>query len=212
MPLQKTQVKMMELADAKMTKMLTDPAGGSPTYDATSVDIGGILKITVSPKAETKKLPGDGKTLDTYTRITEVELDCEASLLSFDAYKLLIGGSVADSGTTPNQKATWSLTSATATPPWIKIEGQWLYAGDGLGDAHFILYKVNVLIRPRLIWLMHLGILEELNLKQLLLQLVELLEVGMILFLTKLRMLLNKKMAAYIAALFFSCILFHTEV
>jgi hypothetical protein len=130
--------------------MLTDPAGGSPTYDATSVDIGGILKITVSPKAETKKLPGDGKTLDTYTRITEVELDCEASLLSFDAYKLLIGGSVADSGTTPNQKATWSLTSATATPPWIKIEGQWLYAGDGLGDAHFILYKVKCTDPPPL--------------------------------------------------------------
>lgn len=143
-----TTVKLMELSDAKIAKMIND-TGSGPTYD-TTIDLPGIVKIGVAPKAETKKLYGDSKLLDIYQKTTEVELDVECAQLSLDAMEVLLGGSVTQSGTTPNQTATYSLTAADSTPPYFKLEGQWLYAGDGVGDVHIVLYKCKVTDPPQM--------------------------------------------------------------
>lgn len=142
-----TTVKMMELADAKIAKLTAD-SGTAPTYDV-SVDLPGVTKITVSPKAETKKLYGDSKLLDVYQKTTEVELDVECAELSLDAIKVLLGGTVTTSGTTPNETVTYSLKAENSTPPYFKLEGQWLYAGDGIGDVHIVLYKCKVTDPPQ---------------------------------------------------------------
>jgi hypothetical protein len=47
-------VKLMELRDVKIAKLLTDSAT-DPTY-GTPVDIPGAIKVQVSPKTESKKL------------------------------------------------------------------------------------------------------------------------------------------------------------
>jgi hypothetical protein len=142
-----TTVKLMELADAKIAKMTAD-SGTSPTYE-TAIDLPGIVKVGVAPKAEIKKLYGDSKLLDIYQKTTEVELDVECAELSLEALKVLMGGSVTTSGTTPEQTATYSLTAADSTPPYFKLEGQWLYAGDGVGDVHIVLYKCKVTDPPQ---------------------------------------------------------------
>lgn len=146
MALQTTAVKLMELTDAKVAKMLTD-VSSAPTYDSL-VDLSGALKLTISPKSEMKKLYGDSELKDIYSRVTEIEIDGECTVLSLDALKIMLGGTVTASGTTPNQKQTFALTSATATLPFFKLEGKWTYAGEGLGDAHVVLYKCKVSEAP----------------------------------------------------------------
>lgn len=146
MALQQTAIKLMELADAKVSKMTAD-TGSAPTY-ASSVDVGGVVKIGVAPKVETKELKGDSKLLDTYTRTIQIDLDVEAALMSFDALAVLLGGSTSATGSTPNQVTTYKLLATNATPPFFKLEGQWLYAGEGLADAHIILYKCKVTDPP----------------------------------------------------------------
>ena len=141
-----TKVKMMELRDAKIAKLVTDNAT-APTY-GTSVDLEGMTKITITPKTDSKKLYGDSVLKDIYQKVTEVELDVECSFLTLEALEIAIGGSIASTGVTPNQKTTYSLKGDDASPGYFKIEGQWTYAGDGIGDAHVVLYKCKVTDPP----------------------------------------------------------------
>lgn len=141
-----TVFKLMELEDVKIAKLVSDE-GTAPTYEA-AVDVPGITKVTIGPKAETKKLFGDSALLDVYQKTTEIEITVESAMMSLDVLKVILGGNVTLSGVSPNQKQTYSLTAANSTPPFFKIEGRWLYAGEGIGDAHFILYKCKVIDPP----------------------------------------------------------------
>lgn len=137
-----TNLKLLELEDVKVFKMTAD-ADTAPTYEA-PVDIPGITKIAIAPKIENKKLQGDSKLLDVYSKVTEIELDIEFAELSLEAMKVLVGGEVTVSGTAPDQAATYALKPGTATAPYFKLEGRWLYAGDGIGDVHVVFYKCKV--------------------------------------------------------------------
>jgi len=141
-----TTVKILELADAKIAPMTAD-TGTAPSY-GTSVDVPGIIKIGIAPKMENKKLYGDNQLLDIWSKVNEVELDVECAQLSLDAMKTIMGGTVTASGTTPNQKQTYSLKGTDASPGYFKIEGQWLYADSSVGDVHLVLYKVKVTDPP----------------------------------------------------------------
>ena len=146
--LQTSAIKLMELNDVAISKLLTD-ATTAPTY-ATSVNLQGVSKVKVSPKTETKKLHGDSKLLDVYQRSTEIEVEVEYALLGLEGLQVMMGGTVTQTGTTPSQVATYSLTGLDSAPPYFKLEGQWTYPGEGLGDAHVVLYKVKATDLPDL--------------------------------------------------------------
>jgi hypothetical protein len=148
MALDVTQVKLMELKDAKIFKLTTDTVA-TLAY-ATATELEGITKILVSPKPETKKLIGDSETKDIYQRITEIEFSGEMSFLSLDVLAIMFGGVVSQTGTTPNQVAKWSFTPANARSSYFKIVGKWDYAGDGLADAHVTLFKCKITEVPEL--------------------------------------------------------------
>lgn len=136
-----TDLKLIELVEVKIAQLTAD-ALTAPTY-GTSVKLTGSTKITVSPKTDTKKLHGDSKLLDVYQRTTEIELDVEMAMLPVAALPILQGGTLVSSGETPVGKQLYSLKGSDTTPPYFKIEGRWTYAGEGIGDAHVILYKVK---------------------------------------------------------------------
>ena len=142
MALATNKVKLMELTDVKIAPIKSDGSYG------TLVDLAGALKLQIAPKTETKKLYGDSQLNDLYQKTTEIEVSGECTFLSLDALKIIVGGNITTSGTTPNQKAVYSLTAANSTPGYFYLEGQWTYAGDGIGDAHVILYKVKVTDPP----------------------------------------------------------------
>ncbi|MCL5291277.1 MAG: phage tail protein [Actinobacteria bacterium] len=140
MPLTKV-TKLLELTDAKIAPLLTDPAGGSATYGAL-VDVPGILKIGLKPEVVKKVLNGDNQILDVWSKVTSIKLTVEHSKLSLDVLAIFMGGTAATAGTTPNQTATYDLL-ATDRPGYFKIEGKADYVEDGVGDAHVLLHKVK---------------------------------------------------------------------
>ena len=136
-----TNLKLIELTEVGIAQLMTD-SETSPNY-GTLVKLTGSTKLTISPKTEIKKLKGDSKLLDVYQRTTEIEVDVEMAMLPVSALPIIQGGTVVESGTTPNSKSLYSLKGANTSSPYFKIEGRWTYVGEGIGDAHVILYKVK---------------------------------------------------------------------
>lgn len=139
-------VRILELQDARISPMTAD-TGGAPTYGA-SVDLPGIVKIKLTPVMESKELFGDNALLDVWSKVTKVEAEIECAELSLDAMRIIMGGTVSLTGTTPNQRQTFALRGTDTLPGYFRIQGCWLYTGTGAGDTHIVLYKVKATEAP----------------------------------------------------------------
>lgn len=140
--------KVFAVKDAKIAPLLTDPASGSATYGA-SIDVPGIKVVSISGSIESKTLRGDNRLLDSDSVITEVTVSIEYAKLSLDVLSALMGGAVVDSGTTPAQLSTWSLT-ADSKPMPFKLEAVSVSADTIGGDVLFRLPKVSLSSFPDL--------------------------------------------------------------
>lgn len=129
--------KVLLLQDCKISKMTAD-SGTGPTYDV-AVDIPGIQTLELTPEMETKILEGDDEILDIFSRVRLVNFTWNSAKIPLDVLKILLGGTVTLTGTTPSQQNVYSL--ASEHPGWFKLEGQAVYAEEGLGDVHVVLYK-----------------------------------------------------------------------
>ncbi|WP_369183329.1 phage tail protein [Streptomyces sp. Y1] len=143
--------KLFSIVDCKITALTSDPAGGTATYAATSVDVPGIKSLAISGNMQSKTLRGDNTLLDTSSYIDGVTAAAEHALMSLDVLAVLLGGAVTDSGTTPSQKSVWGLTS-TSAPAYFKIEGVTPPGGSSLigGDVHVTLWKCQLSKFPEL--------------------------------------------------------------
>ncbi len=132
-----TETKLLELTDVKISPLTTD---ANPPVYGTAVDVPGIQTLEVTPKLVSKELRGDDRLLDVYARVESIDWKWACAKLPLEVLDILLGGAVTASGTTPNQKQTYSLIGADR-PGWFRIEGQLAYVDEGLGDAHVVLYK-----------------------------------------------------------------------
>lgn len=133
--------KVFNFQDAKVYPLLTDPPGGTATY-GTGIDVPGVQALEVSGDIETKELRGDGGLLDVFSVLKNVKAKLGYAKESLDLFATWLGGAVVDSGTTPNQKATWDLTGDSTVKNW-KIEGACPASGVDLvgGDLHVTFWK-----------------------------------------------------------------------
>lgn len=133
--------KIFAVEDAKLAPMTADPAGGTATY-GTIVDLPGVKSVGMSFDIENKQLRGDNSLLDENSILTGLGLSVEWAKLSLDVQAALLGGTVADTGTTPNQKSTHSRLG-TNSLAYFKFEAK--TPTDGVdtigGDGHLIVYK-----------------------------------------------------------------------
>lgn len=136
--------KLFAVEDAKIAKLLTDPAGGTETYGSL-IDVPGIKEVTLSGTVESKELRGDNALLDVFSVLKSLTLGVKNAKISLDVDAVLIGGTVADAGTTPNQTATHDL-SGTDTPNYFKFVAKTPANGaDSIGgDIHLTLWKCVV--------------------------------------------------------------------
>lgn len=132
--------KSFGFKDAKIYPLTADTAG-SLTY-GTGVDVPGVKTLEVSGDIEKKELRGDNTLLDIFSVLKNVNCKLTHAKLNLDMLAASLGNAVVDTGTTPNQKATWSLTSASAPKYW-KIEGATPVDGVDFigGDLHILFYK-----------------------------------------------------------------------
>lgn len=132
--------KLYGVADAKIFPLTSDTTSAL-TYGA-AIDVPGIQSVKLTPNYEDKELKGDDAVLEADTKLLSIDFSFQHAKLSFDALAVLEGGTVADSGVSPNQKSTYSQTTASK-PQYFKFEAQVRYVDIAAGDVHLVLYKAK---------------------------------------------------------------------
>lgn len=136
------ETKVFGVIDAKIYKMLTDPAAAPTTYGS-GVNVPGMKSMAVSKVYNSKELRGDNALLDTESVLERVTLKIAFAKLAFDVESIITGGTVADTGVTPNMKATLTTDTADVINFW-KLEAQCVRADSIGGDVHIVAYKCKI--------------------------------------------------------------------
>lgn len=142
------KTKWYAVDDAKIKKLTADPSGGSPTY-GTSIDVPGIKSVGISGDINSVELRGDGQRLDQASKLAGITVTFEFAKMDLDLLAATIGGTVADSGTTPNQLATWTLLG-TDNLNYFGFEAQTKGVDTIGGDGHFAIGKLILTSFPSL--------------------------------------------------------------
>jgi hypothetical protein len=125
------------LRDVKIAPMVT-PEG--TTY-GTLVDLPAGRTLSFQEAEDSEELRGDDVLVAVHGNGPVVNWDLEGGGISLEAFKVLAGGAITNSGTTPNEKKTLAKLGTDARP-YFKIEGQII--GDSGGDLHVVIYKAKV--------------------------------------------------------------------
>lgn len=122
------------LRDVKLVPILADG-----TLDGTNaVDLPVSRVFSFKETEDFEELKGDDKTQVSHGAGPIVEWELEAGGISFEAYKVMAGGSIASTGVTPDQIKTYTKTTAQSRP-YFQVEGQAI--SDSGGDVHTIVYR-----------------------------------------------------------------------
>lgn len=133
---------LFDVKDCKVYSMTAD-TGASPTYGA-AVDVPGIAQFGVNPDFATAILKGDGgKTLASKGKVPQVNASLTYGKVALDVLETVIDSAVTDSGSTPNQKATWRLLGSNKTI-YFKVEVLIDDVEVGLGGVRVIFYKASL--------------------------------------------------------------------
>lgn len=114
---------------------------GGTTLGSVVVDLPNARTLSFSETEEFEELRGDDRVVTTRGRGAIVEWELEAGGLSLDAWKCLSGGTIIETGVTPNRKRVYR-KAGRQQRPWNYIEGQII--SDSGGDVHGILYRCRV--------------------------------------------------------------------
>lgn len=133
--------KVYGVNDARISKLLTDPAGGSPTYGA-SIDVPGIKTVQISGNIDIKELRGDNQLLDKNGILKDIQIAVTNAKMSLDVLAAFFAATIVDTGTTPNQIATLDILGASQ-PQYFRLEAKTPVSGADTptGDVHFTVWK-----------------------------------------------------------------------
>lgn len=132
--------KLFGVNNAGVYKLTTDPAGAPPTYGS-KVNMTGVKSLTSKLGMDVKTLRGDNTLLAADAVFKDISGDLKFAKFNFDALDAIIDpAAVSDTGTTPNQKTTFTLSQAD-TPQPFKIEAQSKQVDYVGGDMHFVYFK-----------------------------------------------------------------------
>lgn len=140
--------KWYAVDDARLAKVTADTSGGAITY-GTLLDIPGIKSIGITGDVNSVELRGDGQRIDQASKLGGLSLTFEFAKSSLDVFSAIAGGTIVDSGTTPNQKAVWTLLGTDALN-YFKFEAQTKGVDTITGDGHILLPKLILTSFPSL--------------------------------------------------------------
>lgn len=123
------------IRDAKLTPY-TDAQG--TVLDTESVDLPNMQTLSFSESEEFQELRGDDKLITTRGQGAQVDWSLEAGGISIKAWAIMSGGSVIESGLTPNRKIILR-KKATDARPFFRIDGR--IVSDSGGDIHVRIYR-----------------------------------------------------------------------
>ena len=123
------------IRDCKLTPY-TDAAG--TVLGETSIDLPNMQTFSFSETEEFQELRGDDRVVTTRGQGAQVEWSLEAGGVDIRVWAILTGGSVTESGTTPDRVVTARKRSSD-NRPFFRLEGQAI--SDSGGDVHAIVYR-----------------------------------------------------------------------
>lgn len=123
------------IRDCKLTPY-TDAAG--TVLGDTSIDLPNMQTFSFSETEEFQELRGDDRVVTTRGQGAQVEWSLEAGGVDIRVWAILTGGSVTESGTTPDRVVTARKRSSD-NRPFFRLEGQAI--SDSGGDVHAIVYR-----------------------------------------------------------------------
>lgn len=123
--------KPFSINDIKVTNM----AG------STQVDLPYEQKMSFKERLVSGELRGSGKTVAVAAEVDAIEFELESGGIPLEAYALMTGRTVTESGTTPSRTNTLTGSGAERLP-YFKIYGKSL--GDGDDDVHIKLFKCKL--------------------------------------------------------------------
>lgn len=116
-------------------------------YDSTNGDYGTMVDLpnsrtlTWTDSEEFTELRGDDRVVATRGSGPTVTFNLESGGISLAAYAVMSGGSVQETGVTPNIVRTYSKTTAQSRP-YFRIDGQSI--NDNGGDTKVVIYKAKL--------------------------------------------------------------------
>lgn len=122
------------LRDVKLTPY-TDAAA---TTLGAPVDLPNSRTFSFAEVEEFEDLRGDDRIMASHGSGPNVEWELEGGGISFEAGAVMYGGTVTETGVTPNRKKTWN-KKVTNQRPYFKAEGQSI--SDSGGDLHCVVYR-----------------------------------------------------------------------
>lgn len=106
-----------------------------------AVDLPASQTLSFSEAEEFETLRGDDRDVAIRGKGPKVEWELEAGGISLEAWEVLTGGTLTDTGVTPNQQKKL-LKKVTDSRPYFQIEGQSINDNDG--DTHVKIFKCKV--------------------------------------------------------------------
>ena len=123
------------IRDAKLTPY--NDAQGT-VLDNESIDLPNMQTLSFSESEEFSELRGDDRLVTTRGQGAQVDWSLEAGGISIKAWAILTGGSVIETGLTPNRKIILR-KKATDSRPFFRIDGR--IVSDSGGDIHVRIYR-----------------------------------------------------------------------
>ena len=123
------------LRDVKIRTM----AAGTET-PGTAVDLPNARTFSFAEAEEFDELRGDDGLRAVHGRGPVVNWSLEGGGVSFEAVKAMFGGTITETGVTPNQKKTFAKLGADQRP-YFEVEGQSI--SDSGGDFHAVVHKAR---------------------------------------------------------------------
>lgn len=111
-------------------------ASGARTGAGVDLPVARTFSFAEAEDYET--LEGDDITVATHGKGPTVDWELEAGGISLEAYAIMAGGTVTATGSTPNQKKTFTKLNTDARP-YFDVEGQAI--SDSGGDFHTLVYR-----------------------------------------------------------------------
>lgn len=119
-------------------KVRTMPAGSE--VPGAAVDLPNARTFKFAEAEGFDELRGDDGLRAVHGRGPTINWDLEGGGISFEATKAMFGGTIVETGVTPNQKKVYT-KSGTDQRPYFQIEGQAI--SDSGGDFHALVYKAR---------------------------------------------------------------------
>jgi hypothetical protein len=118
--------------------VITPYTDGSALTLGTPIQLLYSQKFTFTSSEDTEEMRGDDKLIAVQGKGEVVAWELEAGGLSFEATQAIFGGTLATTGTTPNQIKTWKKLFSDSRN-YFKVEGQAI--SGSIGDVHCTVWK-----------------------------------------------------------------------